>query len=92
MGLAAQIELANNALMSAAADKVLARAAGETTAGATEANQPAEQAMTAVDYILAAQAAWEAHDRAHRTGNRELIKATLQEWAIAAEQRRLYGG
>jgi hypothetical protein len=55
-------------------------------------DQSKEQDMTAVDYIFAAQRAWEAHDRAHRTGNRELIKATLREWAIAAEQRRLYGG
>lgn len=48
--------------------------------------------MTAVDYILAAQAAWEALDRAHRTGNRPLIKEALRAWAAAAEQRGLYGG
>jgi hypothetical protein len=43
------------------------------------------------DYILAAQAAWEAYDRAERTGNQELIKATRRDWWLAAEQRRLHG-
>lgn len=48
--------------------------------------------MSVVEYILAERRAFDALQLAHRTGDKALIEAARREWAIAAYQRRVFGG